>query len=486
MLDATTTNQIDSSGVLPPAQSNPQRPAYHFMPAANWMNDPNGLIYWNNQYHLFYQYNPTGPFWGTIHWGHTVSDDLVHWHDLPIALAPTAGGPDSDGCWSGCAVDNDGVPTLVYTGVRGQFQLPCLAIGSNNLQTWTKYEGNPVLPGLPPGLDLVAFRDPMVWREGEEWYMLVGSGIKGVGGTALLFHSPNLTDWNYLHPINTGDINQTGPFWSGSLWECPQLLPLGDKYLLTFGVWDSQPRYALGQIGTYVGQHFTPEGAYRLDFGDAYFYAPQTMVDAKGRAIMWGWIQEGWNESKQLAAGWAGVMSLPRILSLLPDGKLGIEPAPELKALRGFHHAFEQFYLSAHSGYKLKGVAGDCLEIAAEIALDAQAQFKIAVRCSPDEEEQTIISYDPTQEWLELDTSRSSRDSTGALAPLGGRLTLVPPELLRLHIFIDRSVIEIFANGRACITGRIYPGRSDSLDVVISTPGDGGARISVLDVWELT
>ena len=126
-------------------------------------------------------------FWGTIHWGHAVSKDLVHWRDLPIALAPTPGWADSDGCWSGCAINNHGVPTLVYTGVQGDFQLPCLATSLDNLRTWEKYDGNPVLTSLPPDLDLVGFRDPMVWRENDIWFMIVGSGIKGAGGAALLF-----------------------------------------------------------------------------------------------------------------------------------------------------------------------------------------------------------------------------------------------------------------------------------------------------------
>ncbi len=187
-----------------------------------------------------------------------------------------------------------------------------------------------------------------------------------------------------------------------------------------------------------------------------------------------------------MTAGWAGVMSLPRILSLLPDGNLGIEPAPELEALRRIHHSFEESYLPANSDYKLEGVVGDCLEIAAEIELDAQTQIIIAVRCSPDQEEETTVSYDPDQERLELDTSRSGNDNMVQLERRGGPLGLMKGERLRLHIFIDRSVIEVFANGRACISGRMYPTRSDSLNVVIFTLGSGGARISALDVWELS
>ncbi len=490
MLDFTSATETMPSSLLTPARNehqngDPHRPAYHFLPPANWMNDPNGLIYWNKQYHLFYQYNPNGPFWGTIHWGHAVSDDLLHWRDLPIALAPTLDGVDSDGCWSGCAIDNEGVPTLVYTGVRGEAQLPCIATSSDDLYTWDKYADNPVLPDLPPGLDLVAFRDPALWREGQTWYMLVGSGFKEVGGTALLFRSTNLTDWTYLHPLHIGNINRTEPTWTGSLWECPQLLALGDKHLFTFGVSHERPLYSVGQVGTYFNQRFIPESEAKLDFGDDYFYAPQTLIDATGRAIMWSWVQEGRSEASQQAAGWAGLMSLPRILSIRSDGNLEMVPAPELIALRGSHHHFEQLDLAPHSVYKLEGVRGDCLEIVAEIDLQAQTRFALAVRCAPDGEEQTLIIYDRKREWLEIDTTHSSTDTEVKHEKRGGPLAPEANERVRLHIFIDRSVIEVFANNQAAITSRMYPTRPDSLGVSLIVQGSSGLNVRSLDVWEL-
>src|SRR5438270_8146407 len=122
-----------------------QRPKYHFLPAAHWMNDPNGPIFWKGKYHMFYQYNPHGAFWGTMHWGHAVSTDMIHWKHLPVALAPTPGGPDKDGVFSGCTVDNDGVPTIIYTGTKPEVQ--CIATGNDELTTWKKYKGNPVIAG---------------------------------------------------------------------------------------------------------------------------------------------------------------------------------------------------------------------------------------------------------------------------------------------------------------------------------------------------
>ena len=131
------------------------------------MNDPNGLIQWKGQYHLFYQYNPYGPVPEQIHWGHAVSSDLVHWTDLPIALTPTPGRADANGCWSGCAIDNHGIPTLLYSGVHPQ--VVCLATSADDLLTWQYYPGNPVIEGPPAELQAGTdgyFRDPFVWKEG--------------------------------------------------------------------------------------------------------------------------------------------------------------------------------------------------------------------------------------------------------------------------------------------------------------------------------
>jgi beta-fructofuranosidase len=158
--------------------ADPHRPQYHFLPPANWMNDPNGLIYWKGRYHLFYQYNPNGPFWGTIHWGHAVSTDLVHWTDWPVALAPTPGSAAENGCWSGCAVNHDGVPTLIYSGDRDGKQRACIATSVDDLRTWQKYEGNPVIPDAPEGLDLNAYRDHCVWCEDGIWYQVIEQGSK--------------------------------------------------------------------------------------------------------------------------------------------------------------------------------------------------------------------------------------------------------------------------------------------------------------------
>jgi beta-fructofuranosidase len=456
--------------------ADPHRPRYHFLPAANWINDPNGLIQWKGQYHLFYQYNPNGPFHGTIHWGHAVSADLVHWTELPIALAPSPGGPDKDGCGSGCAVDNGGVPTLLYTGVYPQTQ--CLAWSDDDLLTWKKHPNNPVL-AAPPDVDVVGgahwdWRDPWVWRENDAWFMLIGSGIRGVGGAVFLYQSADLIHWEYLHPLLVGDQLNLG-----EVWECPNYFSLGDREVLLISpVPESRHTYFL--IGAAAQRKFSPEAWGKLDHGPC-FYAALTMRDDRQRRLLWGWIKEGRDAAAQQAAGWSGVMSLPRLLSLLPDGALGIEPAPELAALRGQHQRWADLTLR---GDLRLDVQGHRLEIIAEFEPNGAERFGFWIYRSPDDEEQTLIAYDMAQQCFVVDRRQSSlnpaveRDVQSAPYPLaaGGRL--------KLHLLLDHSVVEAFVDGRFSLTTRVYPTRADSAQVVPVAVG-GGAAFKSLDVWTL-
>lgn len=458
------TTQLDSLA------NDPQRPTYHFLPPANWMNDPNGVIQWRGQYHLFYQYNPNGAFWGTIHWGHAVSRDLVHWRHLPIALAPTPGGPDAMGCFSGCAVSHDGVPTLIYTGVTGahyETQVQCLATSEDDdLLTWQK-RGQPVIPAPPNGLDVPGFRDPYVWREADSWYAVVGSGIPDSGGTVFLYRSQDLIEWEYLNPLLVSD-----PVESGKMWECPNFFALGDKHILIISPLPLHEVHYM--IGTYANHRFTPEIKGKLDTRGI-LYAPLTMFDEQGRCLMWAWLNEERSVEAQIAAGWSGVQTIPRLLSLLPDGNLGIQPVPEIQALR------RQRYHFADPGVGiLSMVRGDALEVIGEFEPNG-AQCGLLVRCSPNGEEQTSIYYDPHKSQIVVDRRQSSADLPLDLLEVPFDLSEV--ESLKLHIFLDRSVMEIFVNGRTTIASRIYPSRADSLGIGVTA--EDGAQIKTLDVWEM-
>jgi beta-fructofuranosidase len=451
--------------------ADPHRPRYHFLPPSNWLNDPNGLIQWQGQYHLFYQYNPFAPVWGSIHWGHAISDDLVHWRDLPIALAPTPGSVDEFGVFSGCAFNNDGVATVMYTGVGkdadgARIELPCLATSADDdLVRWQKYPSNPVIAAPPSGLELLGFRDHGVWKEDGTWYQVIGSGIRGVGGTVFLYRSADLVHWEHVHQICTGDQNQTG-----DMWECPDLFRLGDKHVLM--VSPIPLRKTLYFVGSFREHRFEPQHQGVVDDG-GYFYAPQSFTDDLGRRIVFGWLWEGRDESAQRAAGWAGVMTLPRVLMPRSDGALGVEPAPELRTLRRRHTS------------KLEEVHSAALEIVAEFLPSQATQYGLKVRCAPDGSEQTLIAYDPRSGWLSIDREHSSLEKSVQREPHGTHVNLAPDENLTLHIFVDHSVVEVYANSKACLTTRIYPRRADSLGVELLMR-DGSAHFQNLDMWEMS
>jgi beta-fructofuranosidase len=473
------------NALLERRRRDPHRPRYHFLPPYNWLNDPNGVIQFRGEYHLFYQYNPHGPLWGDIHWGHAVSRDLVHWEHLPVALAPTPGTYDERGCWSGCAVDNDGTPVIIYTGVRGEQheqQCTCVAFGDAQLRTLTKHPGNPVLPDLPAGLDLVQYRDPCVWREADGWYMVVGSGITGVGGTALLYRSPDLLSWEYLHPLCVGDVRRQEPYWTGTMWECPDFFPLGDKYALTFSAWDGRALYPGYAIGTYADHRFTIEREGVADYGR--WYAQQSFEDEQGRRIVWSWLRERRSDAAQESAGWSGVMALPRVYTLLPDGDLGSTPAPELETLRGQWTRLAQLTLAPGGPNPLIGLCGDCLEIMAEFAPGDATQFGLVVRRSPGGEEETRIVYDRASARLRIDRSRSTLDPESDPTSPEAPCPLASDGTLRLRVFLDRSVLEVFANERVCFGERIYPSRPDSLGLALFAEG-GSAELRALDAWEM-
>ncbi|HEY1482706.1 MAG TPA: glycoside hydrolase family 32 protein, partial [Candidatus Acidoferrum sp.] len=326
--------------------ADPLRPQFHLLPPRNWMNDPDGPIFWRGHYHMFYQYNPNAAVWGDMHWAHAVSPDMVHWKHLPIALAPTPRSADQDGCFSGSAVIHQGTPTFLYTGVKSVapelatlrdgthnfLETQCLATSNDPmLRTWNKFPTPVLLPPRDP--NLTGFRDPCLWRDENLWYMGIGSGQRGQGGRVLLYRSPDLHTWEYLHPLATGKGNGKGTsdfVDSGEMWECPDFFALGKKHVLLY----STERRVYWQTGEFDKKEllFHPEKSGLLDSGA--FYAPKSQLDEKGRRILWGWIPETRPEAEFSAAGWAGCMALPRILSLTEDNSLTFHFLPELSVLQ--------------------------------------------------------------------------------------------------------------------------------------------------------
>jgi beta-fructofuranosidase len=396
-----------------------------------------------------------------MHWGHAVSRDLVHWDERPIALAPTPGGPDQDGCFTGCGVAEDGQFHILYTGIprlEPLQQVQCLA-SSADLIAWEKHPGNPVI-AAPPAVFGACFRDPCAWREADVWWMVIGSELpERKGGAALLYRSPDLVHWEYRHLLFEGHTAETG-----HEFECPDFFPLGEGHVLL-----TSSGQTWWHAGRSMERRFTRETWGVVDGGA--LYAAKTLLDGRGRRILWGWIREERpqpSRDREGAAGWSGVLSLPRVLTLRPDGGLGIDPVPELHALRGRHWHFEDLTLAGHQGVlPLEGVEGDALELLIRFAPTDAKVIGVKARCSPDERECTEIAYD-----------REARRLGSAPLELGDG------EDLALRIYVDRSVVEAFANGRACHTYRFYPERNDCLGVGLFTRG-GNVKVRSVDVWKL-
>ncbi len=452
------------------------RPQYHLLPAANWMNDPNGPIFYQGRYHMFFQYNPNGAFWGSMHWGHATSLDMVRWKHEPVALAPTPGGYDRDGVFSGSAILNGDTPTLIYTGVLastrpseitlndGQHkwrEVQCLATSKDpDLRSWRKLP-EPIIARPPEHLAITGFRDPGVWREGKEWLLTLGSGIRGKGGAVLLYESRDLLRWAFRHPLLEG--HGTGklagnPVDNGEMWECPDFFALGDRHVLLLSTMGK----VLWKTGKYRDRRFTPEKEGVVDFGA--YYAAKTMVDERGNRILWGWIPETRPEAEYRAAGWAGVMSLPRVLTLGADGGLRMTVAPAVETLRA-HPAQVRAgadRTKALAGIRIRDLAG---EIQARFA--AQRGFRLRLR--PEKGEPLAeIAYDPGKKDSELRVNNTNG-------------TFATNEPVTLRVFLDGSVLEVFANDKTVITTRVYAAPSGPLRVEMSDMD----VLESLDVWQM-
>ena len=293
---------------------------HHFEPKKGWINDPNGLCFFGGKYHAFFQHYPFEAKWGPMHWGHAVSEDLVNWEELPIALYPDMPYENGGGCFSGSALEKDGVLYLMYTSVSKEHgQTQSIAVSRDGLD-FEKLPENPVIPQSPLDPENHDFRDPKIFPYGDGYRMVCGAGQGGMG-YVLLFCSPDLLHWEYA-----GKLFESDQF--GAVPECPDFFPLGDKWVLLFSRMDT--RSAQFIVGEFDGIHFTPESYQQPECGTD-FYAPQTFLDGKGRRLMIGWLYN-WDRKVPEGASYAGALSVPTELTLR-DGKVFHYPAEETQSL---------------------------------------------------------------------------------------------------------------------------------------------------------
>jgi beta-fructofuranosidase len=454
----------------------PLRPEFHLMPQHNWMNDPNGPIWWKGQYHLFYQLNPHAAVWGDMHWGHAVSPDMIHWRHQPIALAPTPGGADGEGCFSGSAVVFEGKPTFIYTGVQnappeqatirdGNDKLretQMLAIAEDDkLLRWRKNQ-KPIIAAPPAGMMVTGFRDPCPWREGDTWYLGIGSGEREVGGCVLLYRSKDLHQWEYMHKLVQGKPNgkvAANPCDSGEMWECPDFFALDGHHVLLYST-ENKVFWTTGEYDTQKHLYF-PLKTGVLDH-DAAYYAPKSFAAPDGRRILWGWLRETRPEAQFSAAGWSGAMSLPRVLNVNRDGYLEMSPAIECEKLRG-----DSASANVTQGEPLR------------IKLDAlRREVRVSLGTAPSKFSVSLMT-DGAKAW-ELIVDVAGRTVTC------GEITVAVPQTPwvsdAVRIILDASVIETFIVGREALTSRVYnvaPGKTTLQIESLNAASIAGASIAV-------
>ncbi|MFP3126547.1 glycoside hydrolase family 32 protein [Ectobacillus funiculus] len=462
------------------------RLGYHIMAPANWINDPNGLVQYKGEYHVFYQHHPYDENWGPMHWGHVKSKDLVHWEHLPIALAPTEA-YDKDGCFSGSAVDDNGVLTLIYTGniwidrekdILDQSQ--CIATSTDGIH-FTKEAVNPVIAKHPEE-GSGHFRDPKVWKHEDHWYMVLGTRKEDTG-KVVLYKSKDLRQWEYLGVLEESDGTE------GYMWECPDFFELGGKHVLLFspqGMAAEGEKYQnLFQTGYIVGDFnydtlkFSHGEFTELDYGHD-FYAVQTLLDDQGRRIAIGWMDMWESPMPTKEHGWAGALTLPRELTLADDGKLAMNPVSELAMLR--EKPIDLSIEAINNESVHTGIKEELLEIKVEFSLkDVTAdEFGLKLRCNEEGTEETIVGFNVKTSKLFIDREKSGSGVSG----IRNSKVELQSDTLSLHLYLDRSSVEVFANeGFNVMTSRIYP-QTSSLDFQLYAK-NGAVRIKDLKVWKL-
>ncbi len=468
----------------------PHRPLYHYVNPEAMLNDPNGLCRWQDRWHLFYQAYP--PEDTRQHWGHAVSDDLIHWRDLPYCIYPDP----EERCFSGATLVEEDRVIAIYHGTQAGNMV---AVSSDPLLlNWEKVADRAVIPIRAPDGSQLPYRvfDPCIWKKDGTYYSLsAGTKPEGPAGKPVranfLLRSDDLEHWEYLHPFVEDDAFTL----VGDDGACPYFWPLGDRHILLFFSHMSGGQYLLGDYDRERDKFVVTHGQ-KFNFGASTpsgVHAPSATPDGSGDVI----VIFNMNPGKP-TEGWDQIMTLPRRLSVDGDD-LSMTPAGDIESVRGFHERIENMSLPANREIVLDSVAGNALEIIAEIDPREAPMVELNLLRSPDREEFTRIAFfrdrgfslrrvfgmDARQSLLTIDSSYSSvAPDVLSRAPETAPVLLGDGELLELRVFVDRSVVELFANGRQCLAVRVYPERADSIGVSLRAQGSE-AWLRSLDAWQM-
>ncbi len=492
------------------------RPVYHYVNPEGNLNDPNGLCFWNGYWHLFYQaYPPEDP---RQHWGHAISRDLVFWRDLPYAIYPN---PERAVFSGTTLVEEDRVIAMYHGTLAGNM----VAVSKDPfLLNWEKVSGNAVIPLLSNSgfSQPYSVFDPCIWKKNGIYYSLSGGRVNGdLGGSPIranfLFRSKDLYNWEYLHEFVEGDrftlIGDDGA--------CPYFWPIGDRYILNFFSHMSGGQYLLGDYDKLNDKFIvTSGGKYNHGaVGPGGVHAPSATPYGEGNIL----IMFNMNPGKQ-TEGWNQIMTLPRRLKLISKDILGQEPAADFSQLHYGGKKLENLKLPANKEIELKNIKGNAMEINAEIDMLHSQVVEMNILRSPKKEEYTkIVIYKDkgfskgleyksgdgtvmlpsdllvaltgqqnlhhgaraTQSLISIESDQSSiLPDVKIRPPETAAFPLDPGENINLKIFIDKSVVEVFVNGKQCVAIRVYPGRDDSVGVSLKAHSRE-ALLKSLDAWQM-
>ena len=425
-----------------------KKPLFHVSAPTGWINDPNGFSVYEGKIHLFYQYYPYRKEWGPMHWGHSVSGDMIRWEQLPAALAPDED-YDKNGCFSGSAIEVDGKHVLVYTGVMkdastGQErQNQCIAFGDGT--DYVKYENNPVVTGemLPEACSRTDFRDPKIWKEQDTYYLIVGNKNDRQMGQVDLFSSKNLTEWKYETVLAS---NESGTI--GTMWECPDFFALENKHVLICSPQDMKAEkyefhnghnsvYFLGNYDADLHK-FSKESPHTLDYGMD-FYAPQTTVLPDGRRIMIAWMKS-WDACVITnSQEWQGMMTLPREL-ILKDGTIRQRPVRELEKYHQNAYVYENVEIDGDA--VLPGVEGRTIDLM--ITLKGGEYTVFEMKLAANDEYETSFIYYKASRILEIDRTYCGVKKDVVCVR---KIRIEKPMgLEKMRFVLDRQSIELFIN----------------------------------------
>ena len=484
----------------------PYRPGYHFcLPEDNGRpGDANGCFYANGRYHLMYLYNRSGV---GFCWGHLSSKDLVHWRHHPDAIGP---GDGDEGCFSGGGfVDDDGTAYLSYWMLWGDKGIGIAKSSDAHYDRWQKLPANPVIKSTEWGITETTDKDgnklvfgsadpTNIWKKDGKYYICAGNLLvlnkygrkpdapESMKGDRLyLLESKDLSSWTYR-----GVFYQRKDEWTDASEDnmCPSFLPLpasadggppSGKHLLLFISHNKGCQYYVGEYDT-KNDRFLPEQHGRMTWIDNTYFAPEALIDGRGRQITWAWLTD--NPGGEEARGWSGVYGLPRSLWLGEDGTLRMAPVKELEMLRCGEKTWSDLTLTDGAVKLLEGVAGDSCELEVSIDVGSAKRVGVKVRAAPGGEEETLLYYDADTKKLCMDSTRSGTDGRRGVeqAPFA----LKEGEPLKLRVFVDKSVVEVYANDRQAICRRVYPGREDSTGVALFATG-GQSHVAHAKAWEM-